>query len=227
MITVDIDTTGLCVGSHSCTISISSNGGDGTFTVVVGVLPRPAYGVDLFCGDLSRSVVPGESLIYAITVRNIGSNEDRISLVCSASSNNASSWIFSLDKASVDLSPGASITVFLTVTAPPDARNGDSIYITVTGISHNDASKSDSISITTTVNMPFASPYDDNEMWIQLLWILDNAERTHYLGLGSFVFFTIVIATITASMAWYLKENRGSSSRSGRLSSRPRKWEIA
>ena len=38
-ITVDIDTTGLSEGSHTCDISISSNGGSGTFTVTVNVVP--------------------------------------------------------------------------------------------------------------------------------------------------------------------------------------------
>jgi lysozyme len=37
-ITVDIDTTGLSEGSHTCDISISSNGGSGTFTVTVNVI---------------------------------------------------------------------------------------------------------------------------------------------------------------------------------------------
>jgi hypothetical protein len=38
-ITVDIDTTGLSEGSHTCDISIISNGGSGTFTVTVNVVP--------------------------------------------------------------------------------------------------------------------------------------------------------------------------------------------
>jgi uncharacterized membrane protein len=225
MITVDIDTTGLCEGSHSCSISISSNGGEGTFTVVVGVLPRPAYGVDLFCGDSRGSVVPGEGLVYAITVRNIGGSEDRISLVCSASSYNVSSWIFSLDKTSVDLGPGASTTVFLTVTALPGARDGDSINITVTGISHSDASKSDSVSITATVSTPSPTPYGDTEVLIQLLWVLDNAERTHYLGLGYSAFLTIATAVIIVSIARYIKKSREPGLGLRGFSSGPKKWE--
>jgi GH25 family lysozyme M1 (1,4-beta-N-acetylmuramidase) len=38
-ITVDIDTTGLSEGPHTCDISISSNDGSGTFTVTVNVVP--------------------------------------------------------------------------------------------------------------------------------------------------------------------------------------------
>ena len=40
-ITVDIDTTGLSEGPHTCDISIGSNGGSGTFTVTVNVVPCP------------------------------------------------------------------------------------------------------------------------------------------------------------------------------------------
>ena len=36
-ITVNVDTTGLSVGSYSCPVSISSDGGCGTFTVSVTV----------------------------------------------------------------------------------------------------------------------------------------------------------------------------------------------
>jgi hypothetical protein len=39
-ITVDIDTTGLSVDSYTCAISISSNGGSGTFTVTVNIIAQ-------------------------------------------------------------------------------------------------------------------------------------------------------------------------------------------
>ena len=40
-IRVDIDTTGLSEGTHTCDITISSNGGTGTFTVRVNIVPKP------------------------------------------------------------------------------------------------------------------------------------------------------------------------------------------
>ena len=40
-ITVDIDTTGLSEGTHTCDITINSNDGSGTFTVTVNVVPCP------------------------------------------------------------------------------------------------------------------------------------------------------------------------------------------
>jgi PKD repeat protein len=50
-ITVDIDTTGLPVGSHTCDISISSNKGSGTFTVDVTVIDIPVLLVHGFGGS--------------------------------------------------------------------------------------------------------------------------------------------------------------------------------
>ena len=40
-ITVDIDTTGLFEGLHTCDITINSNDGTGTFTVRVNIVPKP------------------------------------------------------------------------------------------------------------------------------------------------------------------------------------------
>jgi hypothetical protein len=40
-ITIDIDTTGLSEGLHTCDITINSNDGSGTFTVRVNIVPKP------------------------------------------------------------------------------------------------------------------------------------------------------------------------------------------
>nr|MDO8082658.1 C39 family peptidase [Candidatus Freyarchaeota archaeon] len=224
-ITVDIDTTGLSEGSHSCDISISSNGGSGTFTVTVNVVPRPAYGVDLSCSDLDRNIAPGENATYTITVKNIGSNRDTINLVCSSSP-----WTVSLDKTSVTLDPGSSTIVTLTITAPSDAQDGDLTAITVTGTSQGDTGKSDSVTATTTVSKPSAPPQNgDIWKWI-LLWLilsyLDNSEKTQTLaliGIGSGA--TIGVAII-AGIAMHLVKRRGIGSGSGGISSGPKKWGV-
>jgi hypothetical protein len=66
-ITVDIDTTGLSEGSHTCGISISSNGGSGTFTVTVNVVPWDDVTLILYVHEgsasgpvLSRAQVTGQ-----------------------------------------------------------------------------------------------------------------------------------------------------------------------
>ncbi len=45
-ITVNIDTTGLSPGSYNCPVSISSNGGSGTFTVYVTVIEQTTEVLD-------------------------------------------------------------------------------------------------------------------------------------------------------------------------------------
>jgi hypothetical protein len=49
-ITIDIDTTGLFEGSHTCDISISSNGGSETFIVTVNVVSCECGGTATSCG---------------------------------------------------------------------------------------------------------------------------------------------------------------------------------
>ncbi|NAT10716.1 hypothetical protein C4E22_04090 [ANME-1 cluster archaeon AG-394-G06] len=55
-ITVDMDTTGLSEGSHTCDISISSNGGSGTFTVTVNIVAAT--------GSISVTSTPSGATIY-------------------------------------------------------------------------------------------------------------------------------------------------------------------
>ena len=149
-ITVDIDTTGLSLGSHTCYISISSNDGSGTFTVTVNVVPSPKFGVDLSCNDPVKNIAPSETATYTLTVKNIGNQHDAISL---SHSTPPSDWSASLDKNSVSLDSEDSTDVTLSVTAPPDAHDGDSATITVTGTSQGNTSKSDSVTTKTTVSI--------------------------------------------------------------------------
>jgi hypothetical protein len=71
-ITVYIDTTGLSPGSYSCPISISSNGGSGTFTVYVTVIePKPALCYnpsDWYLGDM----LAGQTSVISFWIRNSG-----------------------------------------------------------------------------------------------------------------------------------------------------------
>jgi hypothetical protein len=65
-ITVDIDTTGLSEGSHTCDISISSNDGSGTFTVRVNIVPKP----DLMI--IEKWLCWPDNCTICYTVTNIG-----------------------------------------------------------------------------------------------------------------------------------------------------------
>ncbi len=107
------------------------------------------YGVNLSVDSSSKTVQPGASVDYAITVTNTGTLQDTFDLSTSSTSNG---WTATLSTNRVTLNAGASTTVTLTVTAPSSANNGDSQDVTVTAVSEGDFSKSDSITTTTTVS---------------------------------------------------------------------------
>ena len=106
------------------------------------------YGVQLSVDSSSKTVQPGGSVDYTITVENTGTLQDTFDLSTSSTSNG---WTATLSSNKVTLNAGASTTVTLTVTAPSNANNGDSQDVTVTAVSEGDSSKSDSITTTTTV----------------------------------------------------------------------------
>ncbi len=107
------------------------------------------YGVNLTVDSSGKTVQPGGSADYTITVKNTGTLKDTFDLSNSSISNG---WTATLSANKVTLDAGASTTVTLTVTAPSNANNGDSQDVTVTAVSENDTSKSDSVTTTTTVS---------------------------------------------------------------------------
>ncbi len=120
----------------------NENNNTGTTTVAVN-----GYGVQLSVDSSAKSVQPGGSVDYTITVKNTGTLQDTFDLSTSSTSNG---WTATLSSNKVTLDAGASTTVTLTVTAPSNANNGDSQNIVVTAISEGDNSKSDSVTTTTT-----------------------------------------------------------------------------
>ncbi len=107
------------------------------------------YGVQLSVDSSSKTVQPGGSVDYTITVKNTGTLQDTFDLSTSSPSNG---WTATLSTNKVTLNAGASTTVTLTVTAPSSANNGDSQDIVVNAVSEGDSSKSDSVTTTTTVS---------------------------------------------------------------------------
>ncbi len=106
------------------------------------------YGVNLTVDSPSKTVQPGKSVDYIITVKNTGTLQDTFDLSTSSVS---SGWSASLSQNSVTLNAGTSTNVTLTVTAPSSATQGELQNVTVTAVSEGDSSKSDSITTTTTV----------------------------------------------------------------------------
>jgi GH25 family lysozyme M1 (1,4-beta-N-acetylmuramidase) len=82
-ITVDIDTTGLAEGSHTCDISIGSNDGSGTFTVTVNIVAQTGSisvssspsGANIYLDGSFRGLTP-----YTITNVPVGVHTIRLSL---------------------------------------------------------------------------------------------------------------------------------------------------
>ena len=106
------------------------------------------YGVNLTVDSTDKTVQPGESVDYTITVKNTGTLQDTFDLSTSPVS---SGWSASLSQTSVTLNAGESTDITLTVTAPSSATQGESQNVTVTAVSEGDSSKSDSVTTTTTV----------------------------------------------------------------------------
>ncbi len=106
------------------------------------------YGVNLTVDSTAKTVQPGGSVDYTITVKNTGTLQDTFDLSTSPVS---SGWSASLSQNSVTLNAGESTNIILTVTAPSSATQGESQNVTVTAVSEGNSSKSDSVTTTTTV----------------------------------------------------------------------------
>jgi len=113
------------------------------------------YGVDLSCANPEKSIPSGGYAVYNIAVKNTGNVEDTIKVTTSLPPllPTRLPWAYSLDKYSVELSPGESTEVVLTVSDISDKGlpAGSSCEVEVTGISQGDPTKSDSVLTKTTV----------------------------------------------------------------------------
>ena len=72
-ITVDIGTTGLSEGSHTCDISISSNGGSGTFTVTVNIIPPEEPSISISTDKTSYKA--GDTMHVGLAITNLGDSQ--------------------------------------------------------------------------------------------------------------------------------------------------------
>jgi hypothetical protein len=120
-ITVDIDTTGLSEGSHTCDISISSNGGSGTFTVTVNVVLCGNMGVNptswsttINCGNSDNEIVTVSAsggIVEGVTVSKIS----------------GPTWL-SLSPTDLGDIPSGSSKTFTMTAAPPAGTSGNFTY---------------------------------------------------------------------------------------------------
>ncbi|HEX9815777.1 MAG TPA: CARDB domain-containing protein, partial [Candidatus Thermoplasmatota archaeon] len=98
--------------------------------------------------EQSGTVPAKGSITYTVTVTNTGEAQDTILLSKAA---NADGWKATLSQTSVEVGPGASADVMLTVQAPKGKNAAGSFTVTVTGTSSADASAYDSSSATTSI----------------------------------------------------------------------------
>lgn len=113
-----------------------------TYSTVNGVVPSPSVGFGLkgFTFDLldgaTHTVNPGEPTEFRMRVRNVGAEEDTVSVVAAAPGN---SWTASFIGGSTNRlkANGGQAEVVLLVTSPPGATAGTSQAITVTASSAN------------------------------------------------------------------------------------------
>jgi uncharacterized membrane protein len=149
-ITLEVNVPGDATeGSYDISVTATSNGDPtqtATATTTSVVSTVVTYGVSLFSSLTSKTVFPGESAVYTITLQNTGNSDDTIDMTKSGI---YSEWGI-LSKTSVSLIAGASEDITLTVNVPSDATAGE-YTISVLGTSQGDSSKSDEISTITTV----------------------------------------------------------------------------
>ena len=113
--------------------------------------------VDLSPNSQSSTIPPGGSNTYQVTVTNCGTNPDTIDLSASPGAvdpqycDNPSIWTWVINPNSVDLDPGNSTDVDVTVGVSAGAVAGSRLRLLVTGTSSNDPSVSDTVEINTTV----------------------------------------------------------------------------
>lgn len=111
------------------------------------------YGVDLSCNDTQKSIPPGGTTEYTITLKNTGNMPDTINLTLAPWPIPPCGWSYGLNKDNVTLLPGESTEVILCVSDVLHSP-GDSCVVTVTGMSQGEPTKSDSVTTTTTIEQP-------------------------------------------------------------------------
>lgn len=136
-------------GDYDIFVTATSDGDSSataTATTTSIVSTVVTYGVNLFSDQTSLTTHPGESVIYTITVENTGNTEDTIDI----SKSGANSHWGTLSHNSVNIQPGSSQDITLTVDVPSDAQTGDHTIL-VKGTSQGDPSESSEISTITKV----------------------------------------------------------------------------
>ncbi|MEW5760711.1 MAG: hypothetical protein AB1779_08090, partial [Candidatus Thermoplasmatota archaeon] len=83
-----------------------------TYTTV-----NQVYGLEIFADKLSMEILPGESAIYNITLRNLGNGNDTFDFTTRKADTDLD-WLVKTNMRSAELSPKSEINISMEVTAP-------------------------------------------------------------------------------------------------------------
>jgi hypothetical protein len=118
-----MDTTGLFEGSHTCDITINSNDGSGTFTVMVNVVPCPCGNMSVNPTSWSPTLNCGESDKEIVTVSATGGTVKGVTV----SNVSGPTWLSVSQTDLGDIASGSNKTFTITA-APPSETSGDFGY---------------------------------------------------------------------------------------------------
>jgi len=141
-----VDTSGLSGGQHIIYVEArDTNLTWGVPTAVfLNVNEVPNFGVQLDPPVAALSGIPGETVVYTLTVSNIGAFDDTYDVTVS------SLWDFTAASTVGPLTPGNSAELLVSVTIPTDAAPGQSDMAEVTVTSQGDSAFSDTSQLTST-----------------------------------------------------------------------------
>jgi carboxypeptidase T len=163
-IQANIDTTGLSGGQHTIFVEAKdANNNWGVPTAIFLTVNAPDYGVLLNPPTADASGAPGETVVYTLTVNNIGSFDDTYDVTVS------SIWDYNSPTTIGPVTAGDSAQLLISITIPPEAMDGEADTATVTVTSQGNDTVSDDSQLTTTA----AYVYD-------LLVSVDIDTRTAY-----------------------------------------------
>jgi hypothetical protein len=140
-----IDTTGLSGGRHIIFVEArDANNNWGVPTAIFLNVNAPDYAVTLTPPSAALSGIPGETVLYTLTVNNTGGLDDTYDVTIN------SLWQTAAPATVGPVAAGASAELQVSVTVPPEALPGEFDVAEVTITSQGNAAVSDTSQLTTT-----------------------------------------------------------------------------